>query len=651
MARLGKTLLSIGVGFLLARAVWEYYQFFQSRSWSGKYVLLWAVSYSLLIGLCLVVFAVGLLIIWRPEKLAAPQAWLLRQRARLGWLKWLLAALCLLAPAVIFLYTLLGTLFGGPFMRLLVCVVCGLMAAFFLESSPAEPVRFRSLTLSFLLLGSVYILAVHLVTVTDYPFALSWSEGNRLYDYSVGLGSQRYDYPGKLTIPYDSPGRYLLWGIWFAFADTPIWLHRLWDALLWIVPYILFGLAVGRWTALDRSGKWLLAMWVLLFLSQGPVYAPLVISALLVALTVRPGRLLLSLVGVAVASYYAGISRWTWMPAPAIWGTLILLAEVNFAGERWKTVVRRLLPVAAVAVVGLLAGGLTNPDLFAAEELASSTTFSQELLWYRLLPNATYTNGVLLSLVLATVPLIILLTWMAFSRRWQVNWLQGMAYITACLVTFGVGLVASVKIGGGSNLHNLDMFLITLVVLTGLMLRGVGVFTPIQWPAWTRALLVLVLFFPVWGAVQQGAPLDLPPRQVADKALQTIRVAVAEAELQGEILFMDQRQLLAFGDIVGVPLVSDYEKKYVMDMAMAGDAQFFEDFYRDLADQRFSLIISEPIKLADKSAADSFGEENNAWVEWVARPLLCYYRPLETIKAVRVELLVPRADITDCHYE
>jgi len=34
---------------------------------------------------------------------------------------------------------------------------------------------------------------------------------------------------------------------------------------------------------------------------------------------------------------------------------------------------------------------------------------------------------------------------------------------------------------------------------------------------------------------------------------------------------MDQRQLLTFGYVPKIPLVDDYEKKYMMDTAMTGD--------------------------------------------------------------------------------
>jgi hypothetical protein len=96
-------------------------------------------------------------------------------------------------------------------------------------------------------------------------------------------------------------------------------------------------------------------------------------------------------------------------------------------------------------------------------------------------------------------------------------------------------------------------------------------------------------------------------------------------------------------------LVSDYEKKYVMDMAMAKNSNYFKTFYEDLEKSRFKLIISEPLKARRKSQGNSFREENNAWVKWVAKPLLCYYEPKLTFKDLRIQLLVPRDNPGICH--
>jgi hypothetical protein len=123
---------------------------------------------------------------------------------------------------------------------------------------------------------------------------------------------------------------------------------------------------------------------------------------------------------------------------------------------------------------------------------------------------------------------------------------------------------------------------------------------------------------------------------------------VAAAKTKGEVLFMDQRQLLTFGYITDVPLVPDYDKKLLIDQAMGSNDAYFRLFYADLAAQRFSLIISDPLRTPIKDNQYGFGEENNAWVQWVAKPVLCYYEEKDTLMDVHVELLVPKQVINDC---
>ena len=140
----------------------------------------------------------------------------------------------------------------------------------------------------------------------------------------------------------------------------------------------------------------------------------------------------------------------------------------------------------------------------------------------------------------------------------------------------------------------------------------------------------------------------LPSEQDTEKSLNDIRAAVEFAALQGDILFIDQRQLLTFAYVQSVPLIPEYDKKVLINQAMSADAQYFSAFYEDLASHRYSLIISNPLHERIQTDLDQFGEENNAWVTWVSTPILCYYEPVNTLKKVTVQLLVPRQDTSDC---
>jgi hypothetical protein len=268
--------------------------------------------------------------------------------------------------------------------------------------------------------------------------------------------------------------------------------------------------------------------------------------------------------------------------------------------------------------------------------------------------------------------------YLAIANRWKLNLLQTLSVTLPLLAFLVVGLIVSVKIGGGGDLHNLDMFIIGLVFAAAIAWRNGGY----EWirdgrsmPAWVAGSLIAMLLLPAWQPLRTMRPLsvDADPKLVvtladilpndplpdplpdtipSDKdtqqALQKIRNAVQSASSSGEILFMDQRQLLTFGYIEKVPLVPEYDKKLLIDTAMSEDAAYFESFYKDLAAQRFSLIVTSPINRRLDKEEGHFAEENNAWVKWVTRPLLCYYQPLDTLKKVDVELLVPQTNPVNC---
>jgi len=168
------------------------------------------------------------------------------------------------------------------------------------------------------------------------------------------------------------------------------------------------------------------------------------------------------------------------------------------------------------------------------------------------------------------------------------------------------------------------------------------------WPYWARAAIVAASLLLVWPRFSAVQLLELPPQGDVARSLDNLRLKIDQYKKEGEILFLDQRQLLTFGVIQGVPLLPKYEKKYLMDQAMAGNTAYFQSFYDDLVNKRFALIVSEPLFKSYDDEYDPFGEENNAWVKWVSEPVLCYYTPEKTYKEVRVQLLVPRAGSLDC---
>lgn len=520
------------------------------------------------------------------------------------------------------------------------------------------------------LLGGAFSLLSgdYLQYAVNYPFSLHWSEGNRLYDYSLIFGKGLYQYDGNLSLPYYAPGRYGLWGIWFLIPGLPISFHRFWNATLWIVPPILLGWLLARSLSRQPGVRLGVALWLGLFLSQGPIYAPiLLVASLLVAFDRSKTRE--RYIAIGVASLYAGLSRWTWFGAAGAWGALsqICAAEVKPRQPHLK----RYIQIVWVIIVGSLPGILANwTQFFSPKDIAFP--LSQPKLWYRLFPNSTYPLGIIPGLALACGPLLVILIWLVSSRRFKLGKLQLVAIGGVMVVTLVAGLLASVKIGGGSNLHNLDMFFITLALIVMLYLDQTTTQEDYEsfdnprrsddemqqdesspslmrgWPYWAKAVMVVASLMLAWPYFSNVRTLKLPPQEDIQRSLDNLRLKIERYKGKGDILFLDQRQLLTFEVIKDIRLLPEYEKKYLMDQAMAGNAVYFQDFHNDLANKRFALIVSEPLFMSYDNEYDPFGEENNAWVKWVSEPVLCFYAPEKTYKEMRVQLLLPRTGTLDC---
>jgi hypothetical protein len=489
-------------------------------------------------------------------------------------------------------------------------------------------------------------LSSQLTKVIDYPFSLYWSEGNRFYDYSLSFASRLYNYPGKLIVPYFSPARYALWGSLFLIPGLPIWVHRLWNAFLLTIPALLVGWLMVR-TIRERRLQIPLMLWIALFVLLGAVQANLLVSLFLFLPFIHTENKWVRGISLVVTSVFAGLNRWTWVLGPAAWGALVDL--FLYHPKRTGNFFVRLVPTVVFTLSGLLPGLIAT--WAPVRSTTSSLTFQQPLLWYRLWPNSTYPPGIVLGTLLATGPLLVLLIWLVASRRWKLNWVQILAAGGAVLGFLGAGIVISMKIGGGGDLHNLDLYMITLALLvcfasSDLIRRDE--FHLALWPRWAQVILAAILLVPAFSAYQVSSAMKLPPQEETQSMLDTIQSSAADLQKTGEILFMDQRQLLTFGYIKNVPFVPDYEKKYMMDQAMAGNAPYFLDYYRDLANHRFSLIITEPLNIHHVGKNGQFGEENDAWVKWVSAPTLCFYKSILRSDRIGVELLVPNPSAEVC---
>ena len=668
-------------------------EFFHVASGTGEAVgdfsLTWLILFSAFVIFSFALFVVT--VFWQRGTLSVASMRLALYRNKLNFLRWIFAILVLAFPVWFLQYTKWGIVFQGFFIRSLIWIVVVLIVAF-LASKEDTLLGWKEVLGAFVLTASAFSIAVSLQGVTDYPFSLGWSEGNRLWDYSTLFGKSIYfniREDDTIFVLLDG-GRLFIGGLPFLIPGLTIAMARLWVGLMMIIPYMLVGVAAFRKQDGNHRDWLFIIFWIFLFLKQGPIHAPLVLAAALTALVWRRS-LWISIPIILYAGYYAQSSRFTWLFAPGIWIGMLELAgasllnrklvasqwaraiALSFAGVFGGYLLPKLLPIlqrppADVTDIGgqIASGGVNS-------EFVTNAVSDQPLLWYRLFPNSTYGSGILAGLLIAVAPLLIILFWLAITKKWVLNIWQKLALIGSLLAFLIVGLVASTKIGGGGDLHNMDMFLIGLAFTAVIAWYNGGresILNPNQLPVWMKIVVIASLVIPAvvpWRQMRShqyaeqasalvtltDAPdeksLDLlPSDEKVNRALEKVQGEVAAAKDVGEVLFLDQRQLLTFGYITDVPLVPEYEKKVLMNEALSANAEYFQSFYEDLAARRFSLIVSERLFTPIKDSSFEFGEENNAWVTWVANPILCYYEEKITVKEIGIQLLVPKSGQVDC---
>ena len=610
-------------------------------------------------------------------------------RQRLGWGRYLLALFLIFATIYFFQYSLWGLVFRGVYFRVFVWINLVYILAFLLADGKNWS-NWRSLFGAVVATSFAFGLAGVFANIVSYPFGLYWSDGNRIWDYSLIFGRHLYDYPVGQEIPsLTSFGRQVLWGLPFLLPNNTIWLSRLWSAILFSLPSIILGWHLFAAEKGKRRYALLLGLWSFLFLNQGPIYTPLTLCAILVVLAwERPVWLAVPLI--ALAGYYAEVSRFTWFLAPAVWAGMLSLNRSKLKGVRpalrdWSYgillgvagllpwVIRFILKTTASNTLDTMSALVPttsgNPNVFA-NTLELLTT--HPLVWTRLFPSPTYPEGVLGALVIAILPLGILLIYLYKRDVWMLLLGQKVAVWLSLLGFGAMGVVASMKVGGGNNLHNMDMFLITLLFIAAIAWRNGGHSFVESWdsPSFLiKTVMLLAFVLPAFPAFRGFRPLltlneveikhvqiltgqkiveTLPQKNKISDALWAIERGIQEYAPLDEVLFIDQRQLLTFGYVSKVPLVVEYEKKVLMNEALAGNRTYFQLYYKDLSAQRFSLIVSEPMKLPQLGGTGSFSLEGDLWTKWVAAPTLCFYEPLFTLRDVYVQLLVPRDNVQGC---
>lgn len=617
-----------------------------------------------------------LVLIWKIRWLEP----LAKLKSRVLFLSRCAAVLFCLVPGFFYNFVQSSEPYRGLWIRIFLSAFLLILAGWLWEKY--NMVSFSGLLICSLIFSVSFVLLTQFRDISNYPFSIGWSEGNRMWDYSVLFGKARYDYPQDQTIPaYIDIGRQSLWGLIYLFPGTNIVTARVWNDVLFTIPCALLGLAL-LYRKENCCGLRILAysLWAMLFLMQGPIYTPLTLAAILVVLGSRL-PLVLNCILVAAAGFYAVMSRSTWIAAPSAYAVFLIFLNKN-AGKteqgrkaRWgkaiavglsglagaavymkRDVLARLLHIGTqqAATKTAAASSAAAEAMEAVPQIFTPAWFQyylgrQALLFDRLWPNETYKPGIVLGLALAVLPVLILIYSWTRHRRWKLDGWQKLLLFGGSAIFLAAGLIFSIKIGGGSNLHNLDMFLIMVLIISSLAWEaGMGnwICEKIRLNSTICLLILAAILIPCWDSFSTTIPRIYPKAEITADAVEKIRETI-DARKGNDILFIDQRQLLTFGTVQKIPLIADYEKKWMMDEAMANNESYFEPYFRDLKAQRFAAIISEPLHIKFQGSGGDFSEENDLFVTYVSIPTLCYYEPYETFPEQGVEILIPRESVLE----
>ncbi len=517
---------------------------------------------------------------------------------------------------------------------------------------------------SLLLNTAVLRLSVFLAEVTDYPFSLYWSETTRFYYASLFFSERLYGQ--RLALPPYDASRALLQAIPFLLPSLPLWVHRLWQAFLWVGISVLT--ATGIASRLNIHGalrRWMFIAVTVLWFLLAPVYFQLQLVVWMVCVGLeqpfwerRHFRKTLLILG--LASIWSGLSRINWFPMPALIATLFYILEK----PKGEQPIHRYfaLPLLWVLFGSLIAALSQGVYIFLsrAETHTFLYIFTSKILWYRLLPNPTFPTGILPTAVFVSLPLLIWVFWQAKNPHQRLGFWRWLALAMMLVVLFAGGIVVSAKIGGGNNLHNLDAYWSLLWLLAAALFFGkargektaeespISIHIPRAEQIARAVLLGWLCLELLISALSSGSPRLLYLRNEVESDLRLLEEAIKTANQQGPLLFLTERQLLSFGDPLALRVVYDYEKVWLIMMAMAHNQAYMDRFHEDIRSQRFSLIISDPLRLRKKGTTAHFGDENDYWVDEVASPILCYYEPKKLLRTANIRWYVPRAEPSPC---
>ncbi len=479
------------------------------------------------------------------------------------------------------------------------------------------------------LLGMAYLLVLKFWTVSSSAQSLYWSEFTHIFDSSriyAGL-----IYSQKLPFPLLDPAKAMLDGLSLIPAGRSLWTFRLWTSILAVLLPLWVSIALVR--RISPPNRWIALSLVFLgviFLQQGPVYYhPLIAPALLLTFY-HPKKPALNFFLIAAGSLWAGICRINWVPFTGTLAALLYLLETPVGGRRLvKYIARPFLYIISGVSFGLLSYFL-YAQLTGQPMINIDPAYNYSFWPRRWLPNELYSLGVLPGIILVSFPAAAWLAIWTWKSRRSIQPLRLAGIYSALAVYLGGGLVISMRIGGSFNLHNLDGYLLLLLVITayGYFNRicydrepaGLPLPSTVVRGLTTLMVVVPILYVLVFSPIGNRGATDAP-----DYA--RIQELINEGQKSGRpVLFLDFGHLLTFG-ILRADLFPYYDKVYLMEMLMANQTALVSEFADKVYNHDFSLIIStgEYYPTEQSEVEDILAPEEFAWQSQISIPILDNY--------------------------
>jgi len=573
----------------------------------------------------------------------------------LGYKKvlWVLLVILFIAISTFFFLSPQNVFFQDFPQRLILFVILSLLGADCLSLVFTTKPWWSLWATALLIFSAVLIVSYEATLISPYPFTLGWSEGKWMLDGSLILAKKVYGF--HAPIPFQEPTQAVLRAFPFLISNTPsLLIQRAWGFLLTVgIPLLTVIVLISKFKIRGFLYKLLVGLLVFCLLFLGPVkFYLLSIFLIFLFLYASKSNLRITL-AVVVASLLIPPNRLNWYLAPGAFTLLFHILETPYNGNGFKY----LWKPATLIFVNILVVGV-NATLFTLFSGNPLTVFSvissSPFLWYRLFFFPSSPLGVLVPAALISLPSIWFIAKWYRLNRLSFHWIRTTLTLSILLVFFLGGLLVSAKIGGGNNLHNLDIFFLLMAVVAvyaaSQSIKGDRPLSPVNSRHTAYVSLANAILFSLWLLYSTPGAIKIPNQQQAMKAVQTLQSEIKQIQTTDPrpALFIYQTQLLTSGLIPGVKPVPNYDNVFLIEMAISNNQPVLREFYNQLEAHTWSVLVMPPLYAKIKDISTGFAEENNAWVEKIIFPMLCSYQSVTIDKDFDYELLVPRETNHQC---